>query len=108
MTPRRRPHCHVYVVKYADQVWKEVRIRRRNPDHQLCKPLVYGGMTGLAPYLRFDRRKAGLQTNRYVLQHPLPHLFAVHSPHALRTVACEMEVELDIALREAGCEVWQC
>jgi hypothetical protein len=65
--PTSRPtryHHHVYVVELAEQVWNEARFRRANPDHQMGKPLVYIGMTGLDPDLRFDKHKAGIQSNR--------------------------------------------
>jgi len=59
-------HHHVYVVQLSDCVWNEPAFRRANPDHHLDKPLVYVGMTGLDPDLRFDRHKAGVQANRFV------------------------------------------
>ena len=52
----------------------------------LGKPFVYVGMTGLDIDQRFDKHKAGIQSSRY---------------------ARDMEVELGIALREAGYGVWQ-
>ena len=50
-----RHHHHVYVVALDDRVWNEPAFRRANPDHQLGKPFVYVGMTGLDPDLRFDQ-----------------------------------------------------
>jgi hypothetical protein len=108
----RRPRSHhysVYVVELADAVWNVAAFRRANPDHQLGKPFVYVGMTGLDPDLRFDRHKAGIQANRYVLEFGLrlvPQLYEVYNPMPYRG-ACDMEVELAIALREAGYGVWQ-
>jgi hypothetical protein len=105
----RRHHHHVYVVELADRVWNEARFRQANPGYRLGRPFVYVGMTGLDPDLRFDRHKAGIQANRYVLHYGLrllPALYEVYNPmpyHAAR----EMEVELAIALREAGYGVWQ-
>jgi hypothetical protein len=107
--PGRRHHHHVYVVELADQVWNEARFRHANPDYRLGMPFVYVGMTGLDPDLRFDRHKAGIQANRYVLDYGLrllPSLYAVYNPMPCRA-AREMEVELAIALREAGYGVWQ-
>ena len=66
-------------------------------------------MTGLDPDLRFDKHKAGVRANRYVQQHGLrllPQLYAVYNPMPY-AAACEMEVELAIALREQGYGVWQ-
>lgn len=107
----RRPaqHYNVYVVELDDRVWNEARFRKANPEHRLGKPLVYVGMTGLDPDLRFDRHKAGIQANRYVREHGLrllPQLYEVFNPMPY-LAACEMEVELAIGLREAGYGVWQ-
>ena len=62
--PRHRHH--VYVVLLSDRIWNEPRFRKANPDHQLTKPCVYVGMTGLDPDLRFDRHKAGIKANHFV------------------------------------------
>ncbi len=100
---------HVYVVELADPVWNEPGFRRANPDYDLSKPLVYVGMTGLDPDRRFDKHKAGIQANRYVLQYGvrlLPQLYEVYNPMPYEA-AREMEVELAISLREAGYGVWQ-
>jgi hypothetical protein len=108
----RRPRSHhysVYVVELADAVWNVAAFRRANPDHRLGQPFVYVGMTGLDPDLRFDRHKAGIQANRFVLEFGLrllPRLYEVYNPMPYRG-ACDMEVELAIALREAGYGVWQ-
>ena len=113
MPPGRRKraahHHHVYVVELADPVWNLGAFRKANPDYQLGKPFVYVGMTGLDPDLRFDRHKAGIQANRYVFEYGLrllPALFEVYNPMPYEA-AREMEVELAIALREAGYGVWQ-
>jgi hypothetical protein len=106
---RARHHHHVYVVALDDRVWNEATFRRANPDHQLGKPLVYVGMTGLDPDLRFDRHKAGIQANRFVFEYGLrlmPELYAVFNPMPY-PAAREMEVELAIGLREQGYGVWQ-
>jgi hypothetical protein len=109
--PRRsaRDHYHVYVVELSDRVWNIARFRRANPGWQLGKPFVYVGMTGLDPDLRFDRHKAGIQANSFVRDHGLrllPALYAVYNPMPYEA-ARDMEVELGIALREAGFGVWQ-
>jgi hypothetical protein len=109
--PRRRDahRYHVYVVELDAAVWNEPRFRRANPDHDVTRPCLYVGMTGLDPDLRFDRHKAGIQANRYVRDFGLrlvPSLYAVYNPMPYEG-AREMEVELAIALREKGCAVWQ-
>lgn len=109
MARRAAHHYNVYVVELDDRVWNELRFRKANPDHQIGRPLVYVGMTGLDPDLRFDRHKAGIQANRYVRDfglHLLSRLYEVYNPMPYRA-ACEMEVELAIGLRESGYGVWQ-
>lgn len=105
----RRPHHHVYVVELSRAVLQEPRFRKNNPGYVDGKPCVYVGMTGLNPDLRFDKHKAGIQANRFVMQYGLrllPALYEVYNPMPYRA-ACEMEVELAIGLREAGFGVWQ-
>ena len=104
-----RPHYHVYVVQLDDRVWNAARFRRANPGHELGKPLVYVGMTGLDPDVRFDKHKAGIQANRYVQEwglRLLPGLYERYNPMSYED-ARSMEVELAIALRRAGYGVWQ-
>jgi len=105
----RTHHHHVYVVELADAVWNEPRFRHANPDHQLGKPLVYVGMTGLDPDLRFDKHKAGIQANTFVRDYGLrllPRVYERFNPMPYEK-AREMEVELAIALRAKGWGVWQ-
>ena len=105
----RKFHYGVYVVLLDDAVWNEARFRRANPDYRWLKPCVYVGMTGIDPDLRFDRHKAGVQSNRYVRAYGLrllPALYEVYNPMPYEG-AREMEVELAIGLREAGHGVWQ-
>lgn len=109
---RARPGLHhysVYVIELAPEVWNMARFRRANPDHLLGQPLVYVGMTGLDPDVRFDKHKAGIQANRYVQDFGLrllPGLYAMYNPMPYEG-ARDMEVELGIGLREAGYGVWQ-
>ena len=90
-------------------MWNEPRFRKANQDYRLGKPFVYVGMTGLDPDLRFDKHKAGIQSNRYARQFGLrllPRLYEVYNPMPYDG-ARDMEVELAIALREQGYGVWQ-
>src|SRR5436190_24395936 len=105
----RRPHYHVYVVELADRVLDEPRFLKSNPGYREGKPCVYVGMTGLDPDVRFDKHKAGLQANRYVQRFGvrlLPEIYAAYNPMTYH-VACDMEIELAIDLREGGYGVWQ-
>ena len=109
MRRRVSHHYSVYVVELADTVWNEPSFRKANPQYELGKPFVYVGMTGLDPDTRFDRHKAGIQSNRLVREHGLrllPQLYEVYNPMPYEG-AREMEVELAIGLREAGYGVWQ-
>ncbi len=107
-TPRSH-HYHVYVVQLSDEVWNAARFRRANPDYELGRPFVYVGMTGLDPDVRFDKHKAGIQSNSFVRQYGLrllPGLYERYNPMPY-AAARDMEVELGIALREKGYGVWQ-
>ena len=108
-TMARRYHYHVYVIELSKDVLHEGRFKKCNPDYVPGKPCVYVGMTGLDPDVRFDKHKAGIQSNRYVQQYGLrllPDLYEVYNPMPYDG-ARDMEVELAIGLREAGYGVWQ-
>ena len=105
----RRNHYHVYVVELSKEVLNEKRFMNANPGYIVGKPCVYVGMTGLNPDLRFDKHKAGIQANRYVLQFGLrllPEIYEAYNPMSYDD-ARDMEVELAIDLREGGYGVWQ-
>ena len=105
----RSHHYSVYVVELADRIWNVAGFRRANPVYRLGQPFVYVGMTGLDPDVRFDRHMAGIQANRFVREYGvrlLPALYEVYNPMPY-DAARDMEVELGIALREAGYAVWQ-
>lgn len=107
---RSRAHRHhVYVVLLSERVWNEPSFRRANPDHDVTKPCVYVGMTGLDPDMRFDRHKAGIKANRFVQQYGvrlIPELYECFNPMPYEA-ARDMEVEIAIGLRERGYGVWQ-
>ena len=105
----RRAHYHVYVIELSKDVLDQPRFKKANPDYMTAKPCVYVGMTGLDPDTRFDKHKAGIQSNRYVQQFGLrllPNLYDVYNPMPYDG-ARDMEVELAISLREQGFGVWQ-
>ena len=109
MGRRSRAHHHVYVVELDDRVWNIGRFRRANPDYRLGQPFVYVGMTGLDPDVRFDKHKAGIQSNAFVRHYGLrlrPELVERFNPMPYPE-ARRMEVELGIRLRAAGWGVWQ-
>ena len=105
----RRQHYSVYVVELSPEVLKHARFRRANPDYDVLKPCVYVGMTGISPDARFDKHKAGIQANRFVMRYGLrlmPELYEVYNPMPYDG-ARDMEVELAISLRGKGYGVWQ-
>jgi hypothetical protein len=108
-TMSRRNHYHVYVIELSKDVLYEGRFRRCNPGYIPGKPCVYVGMTGLDPDLRFDKHKAGIQSNGYVRKYGLrllPDLYEGFNPMSCDE-AREREVEIGIDLRSAGFGVWQ-
>ncbi|MCD6706685.1 MAG: hypothetical protein LT080_09580 [Thiobacillus sp.] len=105
----RRDYYHVYVIELSKDVLYEGRFRKSNPGYVAGKPCVYVGMTGLDPDVRFDKHKAGIQSNRFVKQFGLrllPDLYELYNPLPY-DAARSLEVELAIDFREAGYGVWQ-
>ena len=105
----RRHHYYVYVIELSKDVLYEPRFKKANPGYVDGKRCVYVGMTGLNPDVRFDKHKAGVQSNRFVQKFGLrllPELYEVYNPMPYDG-ARDMEVELAIGLREAGYGVWQ-
>jgi hypothetical protein len=109
MAKRQAKAYHIYVIELDDRVWQHAKFRRANPGYVLGQPFVYVGMTGLDPDVRFDKHKAGIQSNTYARDyglHLLPALYEQHNPMPY-VAAQQMEVDLGIALRHAGYGVWQ-
>lgn len=105
----RRKHYHVYVVELSSDVLLKPRFIKSNPNYVAGKPCVYVGMTGLDPDVRFDKHKAGIQSNRYVQEFGLrllPELYDLYNPLTYDE-ARSLEVELGIDLRAGGFGVWQ-
>jgi hypothetical protein len=105
----RRDHHHVYVIELSKDVLLEARFRKANPGYVAGKPCLYVGMTGLDPDVRFDKHKAGIQSNRFVKEYGLrllPELYELYGALSYDD-ARALEVELAIDFREAGYGVWQ-
>ena len=105
----RVSHYSVYVIELSKDVLNEGRFVKGNPGYVQGKPCVYVGMTGLDPDVRFDKHKAGIQHNTYVLRYGLqllPDLYEGYNPMSYKD-AIDREIELGISLREAGFGVWQ-
>ena len=78
-----RHHYHVYVIELSKDVLQQGKFSKCNPDYVPGKPCVYVGMTGLDPDVRFDKHKAGIQSNRYVYLYGvrlLPDLYEAYNP----------------------------
>ena len=105
----RRDHYHVYVIELSKDVLCESRFKKANPGYIAGKPCIYVGMTGLDPDVRFDKHKAGIQSNRFVKAFGLrllPELYELYGPLSYED-ARTLEVQLAIDFREAGYGVWQ-
>jgi len=97
------------LIELSKDVLYEGRFRKSNPAYVTGKPCIYVGMTGLEPDVRFDKHKAGIQSNRFVKQFGLrllPELYELYNPLSYDN-ARDLEVELAIDFREAGYGVWQ-
>src|SRR5512143_3331988 len=97
-TMGRRDHYRVYVIELSKDVLYEGRFRKANPGYIAGKPCLYVGMTGLDPDVRFDKHKAGIQSNRFVKQFGLrllPDLYELYDPMSYDQ-ARDLEVELAI------------
>ena len=101
-------HC-IYVIGLDNAVWEKKRFAEANTDADPKKPLLYVGMSGLTPVERYARHKAGRQAC------PLVKNFGTGIVWDALTLlsrmsyeeAVAMEVHLALALRKAGCGVWQ-
>ena len=103
-------HHYVYVVVLDDQVLKVRKFANANPTHQIGKPCLYVGMTGLDPDTRFDKHKAGIKANSYVQKYGLrlaPEFVAdLRQPMSYED-ARYLEVDVAIKLKVQGYAVWQ-
>ena len=87
------------MVELSAAVCNESRFRNANPGYVLGMSLVYVGMTGPDPDVRFGKLKAGgIQSNRFVRDFGLrlvPGLYEAFNPMPYDG-ARDMEVELAI------------
>ena len=67
----RRKHHNAYVIELPKDILYEGKFKKCNPDCITGKPCVHVGMTGLDSDVRFDKRKAGIQSSRYAKQYGL-------------------------------------
>jgi hypothetical protein len=51
------------VIELDPAIYNSARFRRSNPEHDITKPCVYVGCTGLTPEERFAKHKAGIRAH---------------------------------------------
>ena len=103
-------HYYVYVVLLSCEVLKHQKFINANIAYLEGEPCVYVGMTGLDPDTRFDKHKAGVQSNRYVHKYGLrlmPELVDDLKQPMTYKDAQYLEVEVGLKLKELGYGVWQ-
>ena len=104
-----RAHYSVYVIELDARVWNHARFREANPDHDITKPCVYVGMTGLPVAQRFANHRRGHKGNPFVAKYGvrlLPALYRRLNPMKYE-LARLTEVTLALRLRARGYAVWQ-
>jgi hypothetical protein len=97
------------VIELSRKVLKHTKFRRANPQHDVRKPCLYVGMTGLDPATRFERHRYGVKDNPYVRRYGVrlrPDLYADLNPLPYAQ-AQHMERVLARQLRADGYAVWQ-
>ena len=100
---------YVYVIELSTDVLYESKFKKANPDYKTGQPCVYVGMTGLDPDIRFDKHKAGIQSNKYAQKYGLrlmPEIYEKLNPMPYGD-AQYMEVDLGLRLKDRGFGVWQ-
>ena len=103
-------HHYIYVVLLDAQVLEIRKFANVNLNHQIGKPCLYVGMTGLDPDTRFDKHKAGIKANRYVQKYGLrlvqEFVADLQQPMSYED-ARYLEVDVALKLKEKGYAVWQ-
>ena len=105
----RRSRYSVYVIELDARVWNHARFREANPEHDIAKPCVYVGMTGLPVERRFANHRRGYKSNPFVTKYGvrlLPALYRRLNPMKYE-LAKLTEVTLAQRLRARGYAVWQ-
>ena len=104
-----RGRYFVYVIELSKAVLEEPKFMKANPNYRPGQPCVYVGMTGLDPDIRFDKHKAGIQSNKYAQQYGLrlmPEIYEKFNPMPYGD-AQYLEVDMAIRLKDRGFGVWQ-
>lgn len=99
----------MYVVELDARVWNHKRFREANPEHDITRPCVYVGMTGLPIGERLASHRRGHKSNAFVEKYGvrlLPALYRRLNPMTYE-LARLTEVTLALRLRARGYAVWQ-
>jgi hypothetical protein len=99
----------VYVIRLDPKVLDEPRFRKANPHHDPRKPCVYVGSTGLAPEVRFEQHRTGVNANGYVREFGIALMKSVmdrREPARTKLAAVRKEAAMARRLRRAGYAVW--
>lgn len=97
-------HHNVYVILLAPEVARIRKVLLANPDRVAEKPVVYVGLTGLGPDVRFANHKLGVKSSSLVKRFGirlLPELYAHLNPMPYEAAA-QMEKDLTEDLRREG------
>ena len=111
MPPRSsgKARYSVYVIELDARVWNHTRFREANPGHDITKPCVYVGMTGLSVEQRFANHRRGHKSNAFVAKYGVRLLSALY--RRLNPMRYELarltEVTLAQRLKARGYAVWQ-
>ena len=109
-TPKK-PSYFVYVIELKPALLSNKRIAQANPGYlyRPDRPLLYVGMTGRTPEIRYEQHKAGYKASRYTRLNcvALRRDLFEHLGPMTREEAIEMEVSFANQLRSQGYAVWQ-
>lgn len=97
-------HHNVYVVLLEPAAAKIRKVILANPNRDPEKPIVYVGLTGLEPTVRFENHKSAIKSSTLVKRFGirlLPELYAHLNPMPY-AAAAQMEEDLTGDLRQAG------
>ena len=102
-------HYSVYVIELDPAVRTMKKFAKANPNARADKPCLYVGMTGLAPEVRFERHRAGIQDATIVRDYGVklrPRYYEKLNPMTFEEAKAE-EPALAERLRKRGFAVWQ-
>ena len=109
--PATHQHHYVYVIELKPHLLGEERIALANPGYRYRadRPLLYVGMTGRTPEIRYVQHRTGYKASRYTRRNcvALRRDLFEHLGPMTRDEAAAMEVNYADELRSRGYAVWQ-